>query len=85
MTTATTIKAANLSRFHLGLTVRVKEGQSEFIDVLRGVSHEADLIEDREMFEEVPTYSLGRASTTLKFLRAGDIQINGNATVEVMP
>lgn len=78
------VKAADLNRSHLGRRVRVSQGDAEFIDILSGVSHEADLIEERTYFNEVPHFVLGRIATTLTFASAGSVQITGNADVEVL-
>ena len=78
-----TIKAAALSRAHLGETVTITRGGLTITDTLSGVSHEADLIAERKMSEEVFTYILGRAETHLTFANAGRVQVGGNDDVEV--
>ena len=78
-----TLKAADLNRHHLGRTVRVSQGTSQFTDTLSGVSHEANVIEERRFCDEVPSYLLGRIITTLTFALAGSVQISGSADVEV--
>jgi hypothetical protein len=78
-----TVKAADLNRNHLGLRVRVSQGSGQFIDVLSGVSHEANLIAERKVCEEVMSFVLGRISTTLTFATAGSVQVNGNADVQI--
>jgi len=78
-----TFKAADLNRHHLGRTVRVTQGEAQFTDILSGVTHEADIITEPRITQEVPDYALGRMATTLTFARAGSVQISGNADVEV--
>jgi hypothetical protein len=78
-----TVKAAGLNRNHLGLRVRVSQGDAEFIDVLSGVSHEANLIAERKVSEEVTSFVLGRIATTLTFATTGSVQIAGTADVQI--
>lgn len=78
-----TIKAAALSRAHLGETVTVKRGGLTITDTLGGVSHEADLIAERKMTEEVFSYILGRVETNLTFANAGRVQVGGNDDVTI--
>jgi len=51
--------------------------------MLSGVSHQADLIEERKIGQEVPELVLGPVLTTLTFAQAGAIQVDGRAEVEV--
>ena len=78
------VKAADLNRHYLGRRIRVAQGDAEFTDILSAVSHEADLIDERRIFDEVPSFLLGRITTTVTFARAGAVQIGGAADVEVM-
>jgi hypothetical protein len=78
-----TVKAADLNLNHLGRKVRVSQGDAEFIDTLSGVSHEADLVYERKVCEEVGRFVLGRIATKLTFATAGSVQVNGNADVQI--
>lgn len=78
-----TIKAAALSRAHLGERVTINRGELKITDTLSGVSHEADLISERKMSEEVFSYVLGRTETNLTFANAGRVQVAGNDDVTV--
>lgn len=82
-TLATTLKAADLNRNHLGMTVSVTRGETRITDTLSGISHSADLVEERLLMNEVPTYWLGRIETVLTFANAGSIQLAGDADVTV--
>lgn len=78
-----TIKAAALSRAHLGALVTINRGDLRITDTLRSVSHEADLIDDRHVFAELPAYVCGRIQTTLGFANAGSVQVAGDDDVRV--
>jgi hypothetical protein len=78
-----TIKAAALSRAHLGSIVTISRGGLKITDTLAGVSHEADLIAERKVCEEVFTYITGRIETSLNFANAGRVQVAGNDDVLV--
>ncbi len=80
-----TITAADLNRGHLGMTVAFSIGAFNFKDALRGVSHEAEIVESREFFREVPRYDLGRTETRVSLLHAGEVVIKGATRVEVSP
>jgi hypothetical protein len=77
------IKAADLSRNHLGMLASISRGELTITDTLRGVSHEADLITERKISEEVPGYALGRIETLLTFASAGVVQVSGNSDVTI--
>ena len=79
-----TLTAADLNRNHLGKGVHVKLGYGSITDVLSAVSHVADIIESRRFFDETPEADLGRISTTLRFLNAGEVQIKGSDPVEIV-
>ena len=76
-----TLTAADLNRNHLGKGVHVKLGYGSITDA---VSHVADIIESRRFFDETPEADLGRISTTLRFLNAGEVQIKGSDPVEIV-
>lgn len=77
------IKAADLNRRHLGRTVRVTQWASQITGMLSGVSHSAALIDESRIGQEVPTFVIGPTVTTLTFMYAGEMQVDGNADVEV--
>jgi hypothetical protein len=77
------IKAADLNRGHLGLTIQMRMEDATFRDTLAGVSHEADLVEERRFNQEVPDYMLGRITTTLRLAHGGSVHVSGNQEVEL--
>lgn len=79
-----TLKAADLNRNHLGQMLRVNIDQSEVKDILRGVNHEADIIHEPRVCDEIGRYALGRASTIITFLHSGEVRVLGNADVEIV-
>jgi len=78
-----TLKAADLNRHHLGRSVRVCQGEAHVTDILSGVSHRGVLIDESYIGQEVPTFVLGPCTTTLTFMYAGDVQVDGRTDVEV--
>jgi len=83
--TNTVIEASLLNRSHIGREVRVTTADGDCSDLLRGVSHIADIITDMSLCVEVPSYSLGRGETIVTLLRFGEVQVAGNSPVEVFP
>ena len=77
------IKAADLNRGHLGMTISMQMGDATFADTLAGVSHEADLIEERRYNQEVPDYMLGRITTILRLAHGGSVHVSGIQEVEL--
>jgi len=78
------VRASDLSRAHLGHLVLVDVGEASIQDTLSGVSHQADLVEERKLMEEVPSYSLGRIATVLTFANAGQVQVSGDTPVSLL-
>jgi hypothetical protein len=78
------IPAADLNRGHLGLLVLVDIGGASIEDTLSGVSHQADLIEERKLMDEVRTYGLGRISTVLSFTNAGEVTVAGTTPIHLL-
>jgi hypothetical protein len=78
-----TITAADLNRGHLGMTVSFAIGESAFTDMLRSVTHKADLIEEDAWFDEVPRYVLGRSLTVVGLLHAGEVALTVATLVKV--
>ncbi|MEQ4566228.1 hypothetical protein [Paenarthrobacter sp. CAP02] len=78
-------EAANLNRTHLGRIIRFVQGDAIFQDTLAGISHEADVIEEPNYFQEVPDYALGRITTIVRLARAGSVHVAGSQPVELLP
>jgi hypothetical protein len=83
--TNTVIEASLLNRSHIGRKVRVTTVDGDCSDLLRGVSHSADIINDTPLFAEVPSYSLGRGETIVSLLRFGEVHVAGDSLVELFP
>lgn len=75
-------EAARLDRTNLGMVIRFTLGDAAFQDTLAGISHEADLIEERKLNQEVPDYMLGRVTTILRLAHAGSVHVAGKQEVE---
>lgn len=78
------LKAADLTRRHLGKMVSVRQWDTTTTGLLSGVSHVAALIEERKIGQEVPDYSLGPTATTLTFSHGGAWKVDGEAEVEFL-
>ncbi|MFI2563062.1 hypothetical protein [Paenarthrobacter sp. NPDC018779] len=78
------LNAADLNRTHLGLMVQIETNNLFYRDMLAGVSHEAELVEERKMFDEVPEFILGRIRTELRLAHTGTVNVAGNASIHIL-
>lgn len=77
------MKAIELNGSHVGKVVRFKLDGSLVEDVLAGISHQADIINDSDVFQEHPTYVTGRRSTRITLLYFGSPQVPFDLKVEI--
>lgn len=70
------MKARELSGEHIGRKIHIKSDGYELSDTIAAVSHEANLIDDRKMMDPGPRWIVGRATTRIKFLSTGEIEVS---------
>lgn len=77
------MKAEDLTADHLGETITLGTPEGIVTGLLCGVRHEADLVEDRRIFDEIGTYCLSRQRTYLTLAGWGERQIKRDAEITI--
>lgn len=81
----TTMKttAGELNTTHINKTITVTRDGTTITGPLVNVKHDADLINDSRMWDAMPSYVLGKTTTTVNIMHAGRIELASGTEVEV--
>lgn len=77
------MKASELNGTHLGHAIQIRMDTATVTDVVTGISHEADLIQEPQLHTSENMYSLGRRSVRIQFQRMGSINVAPGADVQL--